>query len=313
MQDAIGSQVLEKSKIDLLYNTLREWCPGMKQPRFAGGHPVSVASANIGVLQQFKHMVSVKADGTRCMAMFMRVAGNPVAVIHYRNGDFFRLNVQVTDGLLFDGTLFDMEQMSDCFMVFDVYVLRSQLIVDHRYSERVRIAEDLLEYVESNVMEIKPVYKPSQMHDLIDACDGMKNDGLILTRDEPGGSEEDWLWRRSKHMLKWKRKNTIDLYVDEKQNLFWSDKGIRVPVRSLLGYEWPQCMDCPVGIYEFEITLEANKQIQLKLERARPDVIMPNDVSTVTFNLESVIDNIDFLTIQAMLGQIHIGKRVKYQ
>lgn len=313
MQHAIGSRVTEPAKIAILYDTLRKWCPAMKQERFSGGHPVSITTTNLGLLQQHKHMVSVKADGVRCMALFLRVADRPVAVVHYRNGDFFRLNLRVTDGLLFDGTLIDMEQMQSKFMVFDVYVLRGNLIVHNRYADRVRIAEDLLDFIEGDIFEMKPVYKPSQLKDLVDALDDVKNDGLIITRDVPDTKETDWLWRRSNCMLKWKPTTTIDLYVDKDMNLFWSEKGALMPVRSLMGYAWNPLSEKRSGIHEFEMKIKDAKKISLKHLRARPDVSLPNDVSTVTLNLETVIDNIDFVTIQAVLGQIHIGKRVKYQ
>ena len=319
MQDAIGTVVTEQPKIDLLYDTLRQWCPGMKHPRFAGGHPVGITAANLGLLQQHRHMVSIKADGTRCMAMFLRVHGKPVAVMHYRNGEFRRLNIRVadSDSLLFDGTLLDIEQMPDRLLVFDVLVLRGRLVVQQRYSQRVRIAEDLLDYICDDVVQLKPVYKPSQMQDIVDDFDSLKNDGLIFTRDEPGTGEYDWLWKRTNCILKWKPVVTIDLYVGT-GGVYWGDRGQLAPVRSLFGYTWPAQVDVggtkgiAKGIHEFEVGIH-DKQITLVHQRHRPDVTHPNDVSTVTSNMESVIDNIDFVTLQAMMGQIRVGKRVKYR
>ena len=204
--------------------------------------------------------------------------------------------------------------MTDRFLVFDVLVLRGNLVVERRYSDRVRIAEDLLDYVVGDILQLKPIYKVSDMREIVDEFDSMKNDGLIFTRDEYDTGEMDWLWKRTDCVLKWKPVITVDLFVSSGGKLFWGDRGKLAEVQQLFGYEWPQAVSVDVvdSVHEFEINVE-DKKIILIHQRHRGDVTHPNDLSTIKFNMESVIDNIDFITLQAVLGQITVGKRVKYQ
>ena len=87
-------------------------------------NPVSVLRANLADLQREEYMVSAKLDGTRYLLLLgeNEITGSSYSFLLDRAANILRVQLDVDDPELYQGTLIDGELMPECrtFVAFDL-------------------------------------------------------------------------------------------------------------------------------------------------------------------------------------------------
>jgi len=181
-----------------------------KPHMFPAPQPISVERKHFGQLNSHPYVVSPKADGER----FLLVALGDRSVLINRAFEETDIKFRFKKNA-FEGTVLDVEKISNRILVFDAYQVNGDIIKDKDLDERLERASALVKSVLKTSkdllkIEMKPVFERDELEKAIKTDFGYETDGLIFTpKDEPArvGTHET--------MFKWKplEKNTVDFQV----------------------------------------------------------------------------------------------------
>jgi len=181
-----------------------------KPHMFPAPSPISVERRHFDQLNGHPYVVSPKADGER----FLLVALGDRSVLINRAFEETDIKFRFKKNA-FEGTILDVEKISNRILVFDAYQVNGEIIKNKGLDERLERATALVKSVlktskDPFKIEMKPVFERYELEKAMKTDFGYETDGLIFTpKDEPArvGTHET--------MFKWKplEKNTVDFQV----------------------------------------------------------------------------------------------------
>ena len=239
--------------------------------------PVSADMTNLHRVDD-TYICSKKSDGERCAILFCwHDDTNYVYKINRKNkitllfeDRIINSHVPVDDESLFDGTLVDAEDMGhNSYIAFDCMAYEGFDMKNKPFIERIKVLNRICSNMIVN-MAPKVWVEVDLIRDL--EKDEHESDGIIFAKKYTAMARN-----QDRSMLKWKRRHTVDLLIEDNHAFANSPEGKPQKLSYRVTREYKK------GIYECELG-EGNQLVVLK---ERHDKSQPNQYSTIRRTLKS--------------------------